>query len=426
MVEGDKLRIARYWDFRHIAVDQSWLSRTDDDLADELDDLVKRAVRLRLISDVPLGAFLSGGVDSGLVAAEMRAAGFKKPKTFTISFKEPNYDEGPAAAETARHLGVEHVVETLSVDHLLELLPACVDAFDEPVADSSAFPTLAVARLARRHVTVALTGDGADELFGGYHYYPLAERLARMGSVPHVAKSAARGLLGRLPIHNAKLLSHALQFDDRVELFQYLRSFSKDFAPLASHDLLASTTSSAARFAMAAGCFPLELTASEIGMRLDSRFTLADDYLQKVDVATMAYSLEARCPFLDYRVVEWAMRLPLQFKVRDGETKVLLKRVLSRHLPQNLVYKPKRGFGVPVALWLRGPLRGWAQDLLHDRSLTGALPLDREQLLRIFNLHVSGKRDAHPILWSALMLLCFVAHHVQRRSLPEFLRSNAA
>jgi len=426
IVDGSGPHLVRYWDFRHIAPDASWLARSEDDLADELDELIKKAVRLRLISDVPLGAFLSGGVDSALVVAEMKAAGLAAPKAFTMAFKEPNYNEGPAATETAQHLGVDHIVETLSVNNLLELLPTCVEEYDEPLADSSAFPTMAVARLAKRHVTVALTGDGADELFGGYHYYPLVDRLARVGDVPRPAKLAAHRLLSLLPMHKAKLLSHALLFDDRVELFQYLRSFSKDFAPLASQELLASTSSSAIRFAEAAGCFPLELTASEIGMRLDTRFTLADDYLQKVDVATMAYSLEARSPFMDYRLVEWAMRLPLHYKVRDGETKYLLKRVLSRHLPESMIYKPKKGFGIPVASWLRGPLKNWAEELLNDRSLLRELPIDRARLLQIFNLHIRGTRDAHPILWSALMLLCFVARHVNGSELPLTVRRKAA
>jgi asparagine synthase (glutamine-hydrolysing) len=189
---------------------------------------------------------------------------------------------------------------------------------------------------------------------------------------------------------------------------------------------LNSTSSSLVRFMEAASSFPLELAPSEVGMRLDMRFTLADDYLQKVDVATMAFSLEARNPFLDYRLVEWAMRLPLRYKIHQGESKYLLKRLLSRSLPESLVYKPKRGFGVPMAGWLRGPLRQWALQLIHDRQLMDELPIDKNALLKVFDLHISGRRDAHPILWSMLMLLCFTARHIQGRDLPSLELRNAA
>jgi asparagine synthase (glutamine-hydrolysing) len=426
VVNASGLRVVRYWDYRHITPESKWNHRPEGELLDELGELFSASVRSRLLSDVPLGAFLSGGVDSGLVLASMKAVGVDMPKAFTIAFREKEYDEGPAAAAIARHIGVDHVVETLGVNDLLALLPKFVDEFDEPLADSSAFPTMAVAQLARRDVTVALTGDGGDELFGGYHYYPLMDRLADFNSTVHPVRFALRQLLAVLPSHRVKLLSHALNFEDPIELFQYMRSMSKDFAPFATQELLNSTSSSVVRFMEAASSFPLELAASEVGMRLDMRFTLADDYLQKVDVATMASSVEARNPFLDFRLVEWAMRLPLRYKIRNGETKYLLKKLLSRSLPESLVYKPKRGFGVPVAAWLRGPLQQWALQLIHDRQLIDALPIDRNALLKVFGLHISRRRDAHPILWSTLMLLCFTARHIQGRDLPTLESRKAA
>lgn len=419
-------RAVRYWDYRHIAPDASLMKRKEGELIEELDELIRRATRLRLISDVPLGAFLSGGVDSAFVVAAMKAVGVASPKAFTIAFKEEAYNEGPAATTIARHIGVDHVMETLSVGDLLALLPLYVDEFDEPFADSSAFPTMAVARLARHHVTVALTGDAGDELFGGYHYYPLIESLARTRSWPKPVKRLLQTTLGLVPMHKAKLLAGALGPNTRVGIFNYLRSFAKDFEPLLADEVLRQTGSSNDWFERVAQDFAPGLTSAEIGMRLDMGLTLVDGYLQKVDVATMSLSLEARCPLLDYRLVEWAMRLPVEFKLRGGQTKYLLKKALCRYLPAKLVYRPKKGFGVPVAQWLRGPLRSWAEELLYDESLVARVPLDKVRLRDLFRLHTSGARDAHPLLWAALMLLCYVARHERDMVLPAAIAQRAA
>jgi len=410
------VRKVRYWDFRPIKPDLDLESRADDDLAEELDALIQDAVKLRLMSDVPLGAFLSGGVDSALVAAAMKGAGVSHPKTFTIGFKEQAFNEGPAAARTAALLGVDHIHETLDVNSLLDLLPTYINEYDEPFADSSAFPTLAAARLARRHVTVALTGDGADELFGGYHYYPLIDRLAPLLTWRPGMKRAAGSLFNALPGHRTKLLGGALQCHDTVALFHFLRSVGKDYASLVHEDILKSTAASDTWFAQFSTGFAVDLCAAEIAMRLDAGLTLPDLYLQKVDVATMAFSLEARCPMTDYRLVEWAMRLPMKFKVRNGETKYLLKMVLGKYLPADCIYRPKMGFAVPLAAWLRGPLRAWARDLIHDDTLMSKLPLDKDRVRHLLNEQATGTRQSHPLLWSVLMLLCYVQTHGDRRS----------
>jgi asparagine synthase (glutamine-hydrolysing) len=418
LVNARGVRRVRYWDFRSIKPERAMNSRPEGELIEELDALIQNAVKLRLMSDVPLGAFLSGGVDSGLVVAAMKAAGVGHPKTFTIAFKEQAYDEGPAAAQAAEHLSVDHVHETLDVDSLLSLLPTYIQEYDEPFADSSAFPTMAVARLARRHVTVALSGDGADELFGGYHYYPLIDRLGATLEWRLSTKRSAGRICNSLPWHRAKLLAGALQCRDRVELFHYLRSVGKDYPSLVSADILRSTANSESWFAQYATGFAMDLTAAETAMRLDAGLTLPDLFLQKVDVATMAYSLEARCPMTDYRLVEWAMRLPMQYKIRNGETKYLLKKVLSKYLPTEYVYRPKKGFAVPLAQWLRGPLRTWAQELVHDDTLMSRVPLDKGRVRELLRQQAAGERESHPLLWSVLMLLCFVQTHGAQRALP--------
>jgi asparagine synthase (glutamine-hydrolysing) len=418
IVSARGVRRVRYWDFRSIKPDPSMNSRPEGELVEELDALIHSAVKARLMSDVPLGAFLSGGVDSALVVAAMKSAGVGHPKTFTIAFKEKAFNEGPAAARAAEHLGVDHVHETLDVNSLLDLLPTYIQEYDEPFADSSAFPTMAVTRLARRHVKVALSGDGADEFFGGYHYYPLIDRLAPLLGWSTRSKSAARQLLKSLPWHRTKLLAGALQSQNTVELFHFLRSVGKDYPTLLNGDVLQSTANSETWFEQFAASFAMDLSAAETAMRLDAGLTLPDLFLQKVDVATMAFSLEARCPMTDYRLVEWAMRLPMQFKVRNGETKYLLKKVLSKYLPADCVYRPKMGFGVPLAKWLRGPLRHWAEELIHDDTLMSRLPLDKARVREVLRQHADGNRESHPLLWSVLMLLCFVQTHGARRALP--------
>jgi asparagine synthase (glutamine-hydrolysing) len=420
------LRVVRYWDYRHIPPDPTLAKRSEGELVDELDELIRQSVRQRLMSDVPLGAFLSGGVDSAMIVAAMKACGVHDPKTFTIAFKEAEYNEGPEAAQIARHIGVDHVTETLSVANLLDLLPSYVDEYDEPFADSSAFPTMAVARLARRHVTVALTGDGGDELFGGYHYYPLADRLTRISHWPPRAKRLLQKAVDKVPSHRGKLLAGALKRGGGVGAFNYLRSFAKDFPPLVTDAVLQSSYSSNSLFEQVAASFALDLTSAEVGMRLDLGFMLPDGYLHKVDVATMAFSLEARCPLTDYRLVEWSMRLPVSYKLRGRQTKYLLKKALCRYLPPEFVYRRKRGFGVPVAEWLRGPLRSWANELLHDDSIVSRLPLERQRLTQLFELHTSGARDAHPLLWAVLMLLSFVARHERGVDLPAIDARRAA
>ena len=229
-----------------------------------------------------------------------------------------------------------------------------------------------------------------------------------------------------LPAHRAKLLAGALGQSNPVTLFQYMRSINKDFPSLLSPDLTQDAPAASSYMEQYAASFAMDLSPAEIGMRLDAGFTLADGYLQKVDVASMAFSLEARCPLTDYRLVEWAMRLPVRYKLRGGHTKYLLRRALARHLPERIAMRPKTGFGMPVAAWLRGPLREWASSMIHDDSLMSSLPLDRAALRGLFDLHQRGTRDAHPLLWGALMLIGHTASRRSNAALPDVRPLRAA
>jgi len=398
----------RYWDFRQIEPAVTWEDRCEDALLDELEDILSRSVRYRMVSDVPIGAFLSGGIDSSLVVALMRRHAAGSVKTFTIGFEEPDYDESQHAARVADYLNTDHHCERLRVDDLLTLLPTLEAEYDEPFADSSAIPTLAVSRMTRSNVTVSLSGDGGDELFGGYHYYRIIANLTPLFSVPHVFRQGIASLLRLLPVHQVKLLGGAIAEPDPIRGFAFVRGIAKDFSTVLLPEMAAATRPLHMLFSEEAARFPGVLVPAEQAMRLDLRYTLPDGYLQKVDVASMAFSLESREPLLDHELVEWAMRLPLKWKRRGGNGKYLLRRLACRLVPAHLVERPKQGFRVPVDQWLRGPLRAWARERLAARELFQFLPLDHERVLTLFDLHVSGRRNSYPILWAVLMLLGFV------------------
>lgn len=399
------LRLRRFWSFQDIEPEAAWERRDENDLLDELEQLVLESVKLRMVSDVPLGAFLSGGIDSSLVVAALAKLSDQPIRTFTIGFDESRYDESAHAEAVARHLGTEHACERLRVADLLSLMPTFATAFDEPFFDSSAFPVMAVSRLARRHVTVALGGDGGDELFGGYHYYQLVQRLQPAFHLPGPLRRLGAGVLGRLPHHRAKLLGGFLRQRSIDAAFLFARSIQKDFESMLSPAVQASTQSMAASMAPVARSMPAGLHACERAMRFDGLFTLPDDYLQKVDLGSMAFSLESREPLLDHRLVEWAMRLPLCWKLRGRENKYLLRRLAYRWMPRQLLERPKQGFGVPIDSWLRHELRDWAWERLTDQSLLSRLPLRAEALRELFELHLKGGRNAHPLIWAVLMLL---------------------
>ena len=400
---GGQTSISAYWNPLGIEPISAWRQRPEGDLLDELDALLTTSVKARLISDVPLGAFLSGGIDSSIVVALMSKLASGPVKTFTIGFREPQYDESRHAAAVAKAFGTEHREEILSVDDLLALVPSFHEHFDEPFFDSSAFPALAVSRLARKQVTVALGGDGGDELFGGYHYYSILHRLAPAFRMPQVLRSGAAQMIRFAPSHRAQLLAETLSEGEPLKAFRFMRSIAKDFGSV----MLEPRARMDAVFAATVEQMPKSLTAAEQAMRLDLTHILPEEYLQKTDLSSMSYALEAREPLLDHDLVEWSLKLPLEWKLRGGKSKYLLRRLAERYLPREIVERPKQGFGVPIDRWLRGPLRNWARERLEDQSLYQRFPLDRRRVLELLDLHLSGKRDTHPLLWAVLMLAPF-------------------
>jgi asparagine synthase (glutamine-hydrolysing) len=393
----------------------------ESQIEEKLDFLLRDAVKLRMQSDVPLGAFLSGGIDSSLVVALMQAQSERPVRTFTIGFHEVGYNEAQHAKTVAHHLGTDHTELYLTPDEAMSVVPDLSHVYDEPFSDSSQIPTMLVSRLAREHVIVSLSGDGGDELFGGYDRYFLADAIfGRSKRLPDALRTTiARGLTSLSPQQWNLVLRkvrpllpvrlRSASGGDRVHrLAATLADTDPDslYARLVSHwdpaDVLLGTKeppflmeeANAARFLG---------TTMERAMLLDSVTYLPGDILTKVDRASMAYSLEARVPLLDHRVFEFAWRVPLDLKIRGKEGKWLLRKLLGRYLPPHLFERPKMGFGVPIDAWLRGPLKEWAADLLNPSRLLQEGFFDPSAVQQKWKEHLDGSGNWHYHLWDVLM-----------------------
>jgi asparagine synthase (glutamine-hydrolysing) len=417
-------QIRSFWSAKEMAVkgEESQLQVSDPEVVEQLHQLLLRAVRLRMIADVPLGAFLSGGVDSSTVVALMQAQSQRPVKTFTIGFHEQGYNEAIDAKRVAEHLGTDHTELYLTSKDAVNVVPLLPTMYDEPFSDSSQIPTYLVSKLARRSVAVSLSGDGGDELFGGYNRYTLTKRLWNlMKLIPKPIRRLAASVVRALPpdrIDSAfrmlrsllpKSLHHGLPGDKAQKLAGFLsldgpqaiyyRALSHWKNP--SEIVLDSSEPSTIRECISD--LSANMRIEEVMMLTDLVQYLPDDILTKVDRASMAVSLEARVPLLDHRVVEFAWRMPRTLKIRDGVSKWILRQVLNKYVPQRLIERPKMGFGIPVGTWLRGPLRDWAETLLDERRLRSEGYLDPVPIRRIWDAHLSGLGAWQYLLWDVLM-----------------------
>ncbi|WP_029076582.1 asparagine synthase (glutamine-hydrolyzing) [Kaistia adipata] len=411
-----RARVRSWWSLDDIAgrARRNLLDGDDQELTTELETLLQRAVRERMVADVPLGAFLSGGIDSATVVALMQVQSSKPVRTFTIAFGDAGYDESSQAAEVARHLGTEHTELRLLPDAAREVIPELPRVWDEPFADESEIPTLLVSRLARQHVTVALTGDGGDEGFAGYSRHFLGARLAgwhawggplrrtSSGLLALLARGMRQDLFTRFPAR----LRRALRPD---QLDRLARLLAAEDQPELYRRLVGTSENGLVRHPsrLAAEAPPLDDLVSRLLLD-DATGYLPGDILVKLDRASMANSLETRCPLLDHRVIEFAWHLPTRMKVRNARGKWILRQLLGRHLPRRLIDRPKHGFDVPVGDWLRGPLREWSSDLLADlrREPDGLVDIgfiDVDRVDACWREHLAGRRDHSRDLWSVLM-----------------------
>lgn len=394
---------------------------TATDAVTGLETLLMDAVRQQMVADVPIGAFLSGGVDSSTVVALMQAQSNRPVRTFSIGFEEDLYNEAPHAMAVASQLGTDHTEVYVSPQDALDVIPLLPSMYDEPFADSSQIPTYLVSRIARQHVTVSLSGDAGDEIFCGYNRYVLGDHLwrrlsrlpvplrrgaaAALRSVsPKTLNSLVRPLHGLLPVRHR----HA-NWGDKIhkgaDVLAYQTS-AELYHRLVSHwdnptDLVLRANESASALTEATGRVN-GLTDVERMMAVDLVSYLPDDILCKVDRAAMSVSLETRVPFLDHRVVEFAWRLPQNYKLRNGISKWVLRQVLYKHVPQALIDRPKMGFGVPIDHWLRGPLKEWAATLLDEARLRREGYFDPRPVRQCWDEHQSGRRNWQYHLWDVL------------------------
>jgi asparagine synthase (glutamine-hydrolysing) len=421
---GSEQEPAPYWSLQDVVgrAETDPFNGSDGEAVTYLDTLLREAVKLRMVADVPLGAFLSGGIDSSTVVALMQAQSERPVKTFSIGFREADYDEASFARAVARHLGTDHTELYVTPAEAQAVIPRLPTLYDEPFADSSQIPTFLVSELARRQVTVSLSGDGGDEVFGGYNRYFLGQRIWNgMEWMPRAVRTGAgrvmralspqawnalfqrthgvlpRSVVVQNPGDKLQKLSEILEADNPRALYWGLVSLWKNPA-----DVVVGGTEPVTIFNDAHQRTGLKDFCQQM-MFMDTMTYLPDDILTKVDRASMGVSLEARVPILDHRVVEFAWRLPVSMKIRHGKGKWILREILERYVPRELIDRPKMGFGVPIDSWLRGPLRHWGESLLNERRLCAEGFFNAHPIREKWSEHLSGRRNWQYLLWTVLM-----------------------
>ena len=425
-------KVVRYWSAAEVAVAgcAAPFAGTPTQAVDELEVLLKSAVQQQMMADVPLGAFLSGGIDSSTVVALMQAQSSRPVKTFTIGFNEEGYNEAVHAKAVAKHLGTDHTELYVSPQQALDVIPRLPTLYCEPFSDSSQIPTFLVSQLARQQVTVSLSGDAGDELFCGYNRYLLANKLWQKLSVLPTGsrRLAARGLTALSPSRWNSLLGPVQGLlPSSLRQANLGDKLHKAAGVLASGDLdalylgLVSHWDDPASVVIGGTEPPTLLTGNAPAldglddiqrmMALDALTYLPDDILVKVDRAGMGVSLEGRVPFLDHRVVEFAWTLPQSLKLRDGVGKWVLRQVLYRHVPKELIERPKMGFSVPIGDWLRGPLRDWAENFLDEARLRREGYFHPGPIRQKWAEHLSGARNWQYHLWDVLMFQAWLAEN---------------
>ena len=394
---------------------------TEAEAENHLEELLRNVVRNQMLSDVPLGVLLSGGVDSSLVTALMQAESSRPVKSFTIGFSDKEYDESKDAKKVANHIGTEHTELFVTPDSVLDMIEQLPEMYDEPFADASQLPTYLVSKLTREHVTVCLTGDGGDETFAGYNRHFWAPAIwDKIGSIPPALRGGAADITRmvapktydtifksvgellpkaanvRMPGHKLHKLADVLAADSREALYKQLTSAWPTPGELLGREEPATIIEQPETW-------PQFKNYTRWMQYMDTATYLPGDILQKVDRATMAVSLESRAPFLDHRVIEFAWRLPLPMLLKGKEGKRILRNVLYKHVPQSLIDRPKMGFGVPIDDWLRGPLKQWSGDLLSPERISQQGIFDANIITQQLNEHMAGKRDNQYRLWNMLM-----------------------
>jgi len=421
VLDAKGVSIKQWYSLSRVAKNsQKNLIKDENEAVELLEKTLLESVQSQLISDVPLGAFLSGGIDSSVIVSLMQKASKKPVKTFTIGFEEGAFNEAIYAKEVAKHLGTDHHELYVTASDAFKVIPHLPTLYDEPFADSSQIPTYLVSKLAKQKVTVSLSGDAGDELFGGYNRYLWGSRIwSKAKWIPPNLRSIVGGVIQKLPVSEWDKLGHSLPNKYRV-------SSMGDKAHRMAHRLKSVSSLDDMYHSLVTEGYREEslvindglvletkldnyniissISESEQRMMLwDSLTYLPDDILTKVDRAAMGVSLETRIPFLDHRVVELAWKMPLDMKIRNGEGKWPVRQVLYKYVPRELIERPKAGFAVPVGQWIRGPLREWACDLLDEKRIQREGYFNPELVKELWEQHLSGSYDWTSRLWAILM-----------------------
>jgi asparagine synthase (glutamine-hydrolysing) len=428
-------RATRYWSLEDIATEGQQLrfEGTEEQAAEALESLLRDAVRRRMVADVPLGAFLSGGIDSSTVVAMMQRESPRPVRTFSIGFEDAGYDEARHAAAVAKYLETEHTQLYASPKHALEVIPRLPDIYDEPFADSSQIPTYLVSKMTREHVTVALSGDGGDELFGGYTRYLRGESIWRViDASPQLVRNCAAAAIRAIPPAAWSAIGSLLpdllrpaQFGDKMHKLAEVLAGEPEASPFYRQvvSLWVDPACALPGIREPKGLLADAAIRSVVPnfiermQYLDTLTYLPDDILTKVDRASMAVSLEARVPILDHRIVAFSWCLPTAMKnAGRGTGKRVLRRILHRHVPEPLVNRPKMGFTMPIAAWLRTELLDWAENLICERRLKQEGIFDPAAIRCRWREHLNGTRDWQSAIWPILMFQAWKARWIDAPS----------
>ena len=417
--------INKYWDLVQVAkegVNHPYSGSLSDALA-ELETLTRDVVRQQMIADVPIGAFLSGGVDSSTIVALMQAQSFRPVKTFTIGFDEQNYNEAPYAELVAKYLGTDHSQLYVSPTQAFDVIKKLPLIYCEPFADSSQIPTYLVSQLAKKEVTVSLSGDGGDELFCGYNRYQVTDRLwEKLKFIPRpIRYLISRGIIFTSPEQwdaVSKFIPYSTQYSNFGDKMHKGAGLLLSNSMVDLYLRMISHLPNPSDWVIGGFTYPTnfiknlstmsDLNAIERMMAIDSISYLPDDILVKLDRAAMSVSLEGRVPFLDYRLVEFAWSLPIQYKLHDGKSKWILRQLLFQYVPKELIERPKMGFGLPLNEWLRGPLREWADTLISENRLIQQGFFHPKPIRKMWEEHLSGRRNWMTQLWNILMFQAWI------------------
>tara|TARA_B100000575_G_scaffold291984_1_gene299249 strand:+ start:48029 stop:49957 length:1929 start_codon:yes stop_codon:yes gene_type:complete len=419
----------KYWDLVNASAGETQPHRqfSEVESINSLDYLLNDVVKEQMLSDVPLGAFLSGGIDSSTIVAMMQSQSMTQIKTFTVGFEDKAFDESDNASAIASYLGTDHSDFKLSTGDFLSVVPKIHEIFDEPFADSSQIPTYLVSQLAAKDVKVTLSGDAGDEIFSGYNRYRFAKNIwPSVQSIPYPMRSYVSKLLSKLSVKQVESLISLFPFFKKnfssttqkiYKIAEILNSNSLE----SYYDRLISQTNMPSEFMHKGNHVPNDRQAKHANldnfadfeklMIYDSLGYLPDDILVKLDRASMHVSLESRVPYLDPRISEFVWKLPENMKIRGSVTKYILRQVLRKYLPENLINVQKMGFSIPLDSWLRGPLRSWSEDLLDRESIKNKGYLDYDSIISVWQKHKNGDMNAGPILWNILMFQLWVEDH---------------